>query len=480
MSKPAILKVKGDKIVDGEGNSVLLRGAGLGGWMNQENFITGYPGHEFQIREALDEVIGSQKAAFYWDKFLEYFFTEADATFYKSLGLNAIRIAFNYRHFEDDMNPRVLKPEGFKHLDRVVDICAKVGIYTILDFHAAAGGQNIDWHADNPTHVASFWVHKDFQDRAIWLWEELARHYKGNPWVAGYNILNEPTDPTHTRLQVWYDRCIKAIHAIDDEHIIFLDGNTFASDFSHFEGHLAERWPNCVYSVHDYSPFGFPASQEKYVGSDEQKAKVRRDYMDKSAWIRERGLPIWNGEFGPVYARKQYDGEPTEGINESRYLLLKDQLEVYDQEKISWSIWLYKDIGFQGMVYVGLDTPYMKRFEAFLLKKYTLAVDSWGADIKSIKHVHETIEKFITDAVPDPSHLELYPFPLWGVRKRVGRLVRNILLSEYLVREWAEHFRGLDEKALDELASSFKFENCVRRDGLNSVLREHHNISTNQ
>lgn len=32
---PAILKVKGDKIVDGEGNPVLLRGAGLGGWMNQ-------------------------------------------------------------------------------------------------------------------------------------------------------------------------------------------------------------------------------------------------------------------------------------------------------------------------------------------------------------------------------------------------------------------------------------------------------------
>ncbi|KAG8840427.1 Endo-1,4-beta-xylanase 5, partial [Serendipita sp. 411] len=113
MSAPAILKVKGDKIVDGEGNPVLMRGAGLGGWMNQENFITGYPGREFQIREALDEVLGPQKAAFYWDKFLEYFFTESDATFYKSLGLNCIRIAFNYRHFEDDMNPRVLKPEGF-------------------------------------------------------------------------------------------------------------------------------------------------------------------------------------------------------------------------------------------------------------------------------------------------------------------------------------------------------------------------------
>jgi hypothetical protein len=76
-------------------------------------------------------------------QFLEYFFTESDATFYKSLGLNAIRIPFNYRHFEDDMNPRILKQDGFKYLDRVVDICARAGIYTILDYHAAAGGQNL-------------------------------------------------------------------------------------------------------------------------------------------------------------------------------------------------------------------------------------------------------------------------------------------------------------------------------------------------
>jgi hypothetical protein len=49
-----------------------------------------------------------------------------------------------------------------------------------------------------------------------------------------------------------------------------------------------------------------------------------------------------------VYARSQYDGEKSNEINESRYLLLRDQLAVYDREQISWSIWLYKDIGFQG------------------------------------------------------------------------------------------------------------------------------------
>lgn len=78
------------------------------------------------------------------------------------------------------------------------------------------------------------------------------------------------------------------------------------------------------------------------------QARVRRGYDKKVAWMKERSLPIWNGEFGPVYARKQYDGEDWETVNESRYQLLKDQLDIYDEEKISWSIWLYKDIGFQG------------------------------------------------------------------------------------------------------------------------------------
>lgn len=87
-----------------------------------ENFITGYPGHEHQHRAAMLKALGKEKYEYFFDKFLEYFFTEADAQFFASKGLNCLRIPFNYRHFEDDDNPRVLKQEGFKHLDRVVDL----------------------------------------------------------------------------------------------------------------------------------------------------------------------------------------------------------------------------------------------------------------------------------------------------------------------------------------------------------------------
>jgi hypothetical protein len=117
-----ILKVKDTNVVDENGKRVILRGAGLGGWLNMENFITGYPGHESQHRAAMLQVLGQEKYDFFFDRWLEAFFTEGDAKYFASLGLNCIRIPFNYRHFEDDMNPRVLKEEGFKHLDRAIEL----------------------------------------------------------------------------------------------------------------------------------------------------------------------------------------------------------------------------------------------------------------------------------------------------------------------------------------------------------------------
>lgn len=177
-----------------------------------ENFITyarlvansrltdsGYTGHEYQVRAELKKRLGQEKYEYFFDKvqprclypiernpdaiqFLEYFFTEEDAKLFVKLGMNCLRIPvsrtsvrgseidaqINYRHFEDDANPRVIKEYGFRHLDRVIDICTKHQIYTVIDLHALPGGeqvslvfgrcqpdqsgQNNDWHCDSGSH----------------------------------------------------------------------------------------------------------------------------------------------------------------------------------------------------------------------------------------------------------------------------------------------------------------------------------------
>ncbi|KAF8804204.1 hypothetical protein BYT27DRAFT_6712771 [Phlegmacium glaucopus] len=57
------------------------------------------------------------------------------------------------------------------------------------------------------------------------------------------------------------------------------------------------------YSIHDYSSFGFPATREEYVSSDEQRRRLRRDYEKKRAWMDERGLCVWNGN-GALFMRE--------------------------------------------------------------------------------------------------------------------------------------------------------------------------------
>ena len=62
------------------------------------------------------------------------------------------------------------------------------------------------------------------------------------------------------------------------------------------------------------------------------------------------------------------------------------------------------------------------------------------------------------------SSMDLLPF---------SRLTRGILISEYLVKEWARHFKGKSKEELDEIAKSFLFENCLKREGLNKALSKH-------
>lgn len=134
-----VLTVQATSLINAQGQPVVLRGFNLGGWMNMENFITGYPANEEAQRQAIRDVLGEETYAYFFDRFLEYFFGRDDAQYIASLGLNLLRLPINYRHFESDMEPFVIKEEGFKHLDRVINLCAGQQIYTIIDLHALPG-----------------------------------------------------------------------------------------------------------------------------------------------------------------------------------------------------------------------------------------------------------------------------------------------------------------------------------------------------
>lgn len=450
------LSVSGDQIINRKGDTVCLRGFGLGGMLNMENFIDGYPANEESMREGLLKVMGEKKYKLYFDEFLKSYFTEPDAQYINSLGLNLIRIPVNYHHFEDDMNPGVIKEESFQYLDNVIELCAKYQIYTIIDLHALPGSQNQHWHSDNPTHVASFWIHKDFQDRALHLWEAIAERYKDQPWVAGYDLINEPADPTGEKVFPYYRRLRDAVRKIDPNHILFLEGDRYATDFSKF----TEIWDNVVYTNHDYATPGFNYSGD-YPGITRgryfDKDTLESDFLRKSEFMLSHHVPIWVGEFGPVYS-----GNPAK--DEMRYQVLKDQLAYYNKYRVSWCIWLYKDLGLQAIMYQDNNTPYMKLVSAFLTKKDSLGADAWGSTDGNIRQVMAPLEELFASEFPAYD-----PYPK-GQEGQINLLVRHILISQALIPEYCNLFNGLSEEELTALAKSFSFENHIKRTRLEDIL----------
>jgi hypothetical protein len=162
---------------------------------------------------------------------------------------------------------------------------------------------------------------------------------------------------------------------------------------------------------------------------------------------------------------------PTKRTNEQRYQLLGKQLSIYKEDQIHWSIWLYKDIGFQGMVYTKPDSAYIRLLKPFLDKKKRLGLDAWGRDDTHVKHIWEPVIHHFKEEIPEQFQGKRYPFH-WGLEKQISRVVRDMVMSELLTYEFASYFENKTLDELDELAASFKLENCLKRDGLNKILQE--------
>jgi endoglucanase len=443
-----MLRVEGDAVVDADGARVHLRGAGLGGWMNMENFITGYPANETAMRDAVADVLGPDRAARFFDRLLDCFFTDEDAQLLAELGVTCVRLPINHAHFERDDEPFVLREQGFARLDGAVRACAEHSIYTVIDLHAVPGSQNQHWHSDNATHVAAFWRHPHFQERVINLWRALARRYRDEAWVAGYNLLNEPGDPDGKVVGPFHDRLVAAIREIDPDHILFLDGNTYSTDFSIF----GEPYANVIYACHDYAAAGMSFG-DGHPGVE----ALEQVFLKRTRYQRETATPIWVGEFGPVYT-----GDPERDA--IRYRILEDQLEIYERYGAGWSIWTYKDVGLHGVVHADPDGAYMQRFGDLIAKKKRLGIDAWGSTHAEIPEVVEPIHDLIAREFPD-----WRPYP-WGARETTDLLVRWLLFAQAMLPEYAERFRGLGDDELDALADSFGLASCVRRTRLCEIL----------
>jgi endoglucanase len=457
-SNPDFLRVKGSEIVNGRGEVVRLRGFCLGGWLNLENFIIGYPAHESGMRAAVARVLGEAKAHFFFERFLHYFITQDDLRFIKSLGCNVVRLPLNYRHFESDDHPFEYKAEGFALLDQVIGWARTQQIYVILDLHAVQGWQNRGWHCDNPCRKSHFWGQKVFEDRALALWEELARRYRLEPFVAGYNIMNEPHADEIGWLNRFYRRVTGAIRAIDSGHILFLEGNHYSQQFDQLESPFDG---NAVYSSHNYVVPGLDNAEYPGMFNSEvyDRERLEREYLERARFMRQHGVPNLVGEFGCIYS--------SDALEVSRLRVMADMIDIIEKYGHHWTIWTYKDIGKMGLVYTDPESQWMRRTQPVREIKTALRCDYW------IERHESEIDRLIQQIVAHASTVVAgQPGDWMHLSDDLYRAINEGVLSQMLQPVFAEQFRGMSEKEIDQMMQSFAFQNCIQREGLVQLIAD--------
>jgi endoglucanase len=298
---------QGEDVVDGSGKVIHLKGTSLGNWMVPEGYMwrlgdgTQSPK---EIENLVVELIGPSRAAQFWHDYRARYITQDDIRFLRAQGFNVIRVPLHWKLFQtpDD--------EGFQLLDNVVRWSHEAGLYVVLDLHAAPGGQtgaNIDDGHGYP------WLFVDAgaQQQTIDLWKRLAEHYRDEPAVLGYDLLNEPIpnfpglESLNPRLEPLYKRIAAAIRSVDQHHILILGGAQWDTNLSVFGPPFDS---NTIYTVHKYWVPPVQAQIEPWL-------EFRERYH----------VPIWLGE----------SGENTdEWIATFRALLEKNN--------IGWAFWPYK------------------------------------------------------------------------------------------------------------------------------------------
>ena len=321
LAQPGFAHTSGTQLLDGSGKPLLLRGTNLGNWFEPEGYMF-HLGQSAQSTGEIEllgrELIGSQKSEAFWQQWRQNYIAEADFDRLKAMGFNSVRVPIHWKFFDEDNS------EGFRLLDRLVEWAGKDHLYVIIDLHCAPGGQT-GTNIDDSDGYPWLFLSPEAQKQTIEIWRRIAAHYRKEPTILGYDLLNEPIPPfpplarLDSDLEPLYRRIAAAIRQVDRNHVLILGGAQWDSNFQVFGKPFDS---NVMYTFHKY----WTATDTSVIG---QYLEFRDRYQ----------VPIWLGESG-------------ENNNEWIAAFVK----TLEDNHIGWCFWPYKKMDSSSSV-VTFDQP---------------------------------------------------------------------------------------------------------------------------
>jgi len=314
-----MLHTEGTRWLTADGQQPALRGVNLGNYLVQEFWMMGQEskavGDQCSLEAVLDQRFGYAERQRLYTLFRDNWITARDWDMLPQMHLNLVRLPFIYSVVEDEKNPRHLRADAWKYLDQAIAEAEKRGMYVILDLHGAVGSQGWEHHSGCAGRN-QYWDTPEYQERTIWLWQQIAARYKDRGAVAAYGILNEPWGTTPENLAAVMATLYQAIRAVDPNHVIILP--------AHSKGIAAYGKPsehgmrNVAFEIHPYPGhfgWGKPGLQVhkdwlQCSGADDNVCKwqARSAQADTALFVGEfQPWAMMGAEQGGQVMRATYD-----------------------------------------------------------------------------------------------------------------------------------------------------------------------------
>lgn len=342
----SFLRADGQRIVNDKGENILLRGVGLGGWMLQEGYMlkVNAEGQQHKIKARIEKLVGTKKTNEFYESWLSNNTIRADIDSLKVWGFNSVRLPMHYNLYtlpveeEPDPEKNTWLEKGFAMTDSLIEWCKANELYLILDLHAAPGGQGNDLNiSDRDPSKPSLWESEANQKKTVALWRKLAERYVGEPWIGGYDLINEPNwgfqDPVNDKnglketgnepLRKLLMDITRAVREVDKKHIIIIEGNGWGNNYNG----MFPLWDdNMVVSFHKYWNFN-------NVESISHILETRSKY----------NVPVWLGETG-----------------ENSNVWYTEAIHLLESHNIGWAWWPLKKLGNNNPLEIRTNPEYQK------------------------------------------------------------------------------------------------------------------------
>lgn len=346
-SYPGFIKADGKQLKNDNGDTVYLRGVNAGGYMLQEIWLCATYGGtddnssgnircQKNILDTLNSRFGSEKAKNLINAYEDNYWTTGDFENCAKLGINCIRLPIWYRNLVDENGNWY--DNAFDKIDWFVETAGRYGIYVIIDMHGTYGSQNGSHNSgiyggstnQQKKDNSNLFFGTDAstnQAKYLDMWLKIAQHYKDNPVVAGYDLLNEPmadymnaTDVTGTKAErlstLWnvYDKAYKKIRTVDSNHVIIMEA---VWDADTLPNPSDKGWTNVMYEYHQYLYSDY-SDKDKQVAAMQSKIDNITD--------ANYDVPSYIGEFNMMSNSDSW----SEGV------------KLLNNNNLSWTVWNYK------------------------------------------------------------------------------------------------------------------------------------------